>query len=143
VRAGLLKVEHMPGGLAEALGRTSSERIGRMVSDVVHETINGGFTEIRMSDPVLEATLGLRNFLFDSVYENEVATAEFGKAAGILGGLWEKVRQRPAEFLDTRTVDAEGLDVAAQDFVAGMTDRYAVTLYEQLFIPKPWVEIRP
>jgi dGTPase len=143
VRAGLLKVEHMPGGLVEALGRTSSERIGRMVSDVVHETISGGFTEIRMSDPVLEATLGLRNFLFDSVYENDVATAEFGKAAGILGGLWEKVRQRPAEFLDTRTVDAEGLDVAAQDFVAGMTDRYAVTLYEQLFIPKPWVEIRP
>jgi dGTPase len=114
-----------------------------MVSDVVHETISGGFAEIRMSDPVLEATLGLRDFLFESVYENDVATAEFGKAAGILGGLWEKVRQRPAEFLDTRTVDAEGLDVAAQDFVAGMTDRYAVTLYEQLFIPKPWVEIRP
>jgi dGTPase len=133
----------MPSGLAETLGRTSSERIGRMVSDVVHETISGGFAEIRMSDPVLEATLGLRDFLFESVYENDVATAEFGKAAGILGGLWEKVRQRPAEFLDSRTVDAEGLDVAAQDFVAGMTDRYAVTLYEQLFIPKPWVEIRP
>ncbi len=69
------------------------------------------------------------------------ATAEFGKAAGILGGLWEKVRQRPEDFLDLRTVEAEGVDVAAQDFLAGMTDRYAVRLFEQLFIPKPWVEI--
>ena len=78
----------------------------------------------------------LRSYLFDAVYENQVATAEFGKAAGILGGLWEKVRQRPEEFLDLRTVEAEGVDVAAQDFLAGMTDRYAVRLFEQLFIPK-------
>ena len=51
------------------------------------------------------------------------------------------MRRKPAEFLDLRTVEAEGLDVAAQDFVAGMTDRYAVSLFERLFIPKPWVEI--
>jgi dGTPase len=142
VRAGLLTPEQMPRELVETLGRSSSERIGRMVSDVVHQTLNGNLTEIRMSDTVLHATVDLRSFLFASVYENEVATAEFKKAEGILGGLWEKVRQQPAEFLDTRTIEAEGLDVAAQDFVAGMTDRYAVSLYEQLFIPKPWVEIR-
>jgi dGTPase len=141
VRAGLLTISQLPPGLAESLGNSSSERIGRMVSDVVHETLTGGLSEIRMSDRVLEATLRLRSFLFDAVYENEAATAEFGKAEGILGGLWEKVRERPHEFLDQRTIDAEGLDVAAQDFVAGMTDRYAVSLYEQLFIPKPWVEI--
>ena len=56
-----------------------------------------------MSDAVLEATIGLRGFLFDAVYENETATAEFKKAAGVLGGLWEKVRERPQEFLDLRT----------------------------------------
>jgi dGTPase len=142
VRAGLLTREQLPAEIATVLGRSSSERIGTMVSDVVHETLGGGLTEIRMSDRVLEATLGLREFLFESVYENEVATAEFSKAEGILGGLWEKVRERPADFLDSRTLEDEGLDLAAQDFVAGMTDRYAVSLYEQLFIPKPWVEIR-
>jgi dGTPase len=142
VRAGLLTPEQLPRELEETLGRTSSERIGRMVTDVVHETLDGGLTEIRMSDTVLHATVDLRSFLFASVYENEVATAEFKKAEGILGGLWEKVRQQPATFLDTRTIDAEGLDVAAQDFLAGMTDRYAVRLFEQLFIPKPWVEIQ-
>jgi dGTPase len=92
-----------------------------------------------MSDTILNATIGLRSFLFDAVYENELATAEFKKAGGILGGLWEKVRERHAEFLDRRTVEQEGLDAAARDFLAGMTDRYAVNLYEQLFIPKPWV----
>jgi dGTPase len=65
---------------------------------------------------------------------------EFKKAAGILGGLWDKVRERPADFLDVRTIEQEGLDVAAQDFLAGMTDRFAIHLFEELFIPKPWVE---
>jgi dGTPase len=142
VRAGILKDEDLPSARVELLGRTSSERIGRMVTDVVLQTLRCGLTEIRMSDEILEATVGLRAFLFDAVYENELATAEFKKAAGILGGLWEKVRDRAGEFLDTRTIASEGLDIAAGDFLAGMTDRYAVNLYEQLFIPKPWVSLR-
>jgi dGTPase len=48
------------------------------------------------------------------------------------------VRERPEAFLDLRTVEREGLDAATRDFVAGMTDRYAVRLFEQFFIPKPW-----
>jgi dGTPase len=110
-----------------------------MVKDVVKETLGGGLAEIRMSDEVLDATLAMRSFLFDAVYENQEATAEFRKATGILGGLWEKVRERPDEFLDRRIIDSDGLDVATRDFLAGMTDRFAVTLYEQLFIPKPWI----
>jgi dGTPase len=138
IRAGLLRPEDLPRERVELLGRTSSERIGRMVTDVVMQTLDRGLSEVWMSDAVLDATVGLRSFLFDAVYENDIATAEFKKAAGILGGLWEKVREQPAEFLDARTIETEGLDAAARDFVAGMTDRYAVSLYEQLFIPKPW-----
>jgi dGTPase len=113
-----------------------------MVTDVVVQSLDGGLTEIRMSDAILEATVGLRSFLFEAVYENEIATGEFKKAGGILGGLWEKVRERPAEFLDRRTIEEEGLDAATRDFLAGMTDRFAVSLYEQLFIPKSWVSPR-
>ena len=142
VRAGLLKDEDLPPERVQVLGRSSSERIGRMVTDVVTETLDGGLTEIRMSARILDATVGLRSFLFDAVYENEVATAEFKKAAGILGGLWEKVRERADLYLDARTIEKEGLDAATRDFLAGMTDRYAVNLYEQLFIPKPWVSLR-
>jgi len=139
VRAGMLDSSDLPREQVDVLGASSSARIARMVKDVVTETQNGGLQEIRMSGPVLDATLAMRRFLFEAVYENDVATAEFKKAHGILSGLWERIRERPVEFLDQRIIDAEGLDVAARDFLAGMTDRFAVTLYERLFIPKPWV----
>ena len=139
VRAGVLNESDLPRDPVRVLGPTSSARIARMVKDVVTETQNAGLTEIRMSDEVLSATLAMRAFLFDAVYENDSATSEFKKATGILGGLWEKVRERPSDFLDPRIVETEGLDVAARDFLAGMTDRFAVSLYERLFIPKPWV----
>jgi dGTPase len=142
VRAGILHPADLPAGPVAILGESSSQRIGRMVTDVVVQTLAGDFSEIRMSDDVLGAMLALRDFLFAAVYENDIATAEFKKAAGILGGLWEKVRERPGEFLDPFTVETEGVDAAARDFVAGMTDRYAVRLFEKLFIPAPWVEYR-
>jgi dGTPase len=138
IRAGLLSAGDVPPDLVEALGASSSARIGTLVKDVVTETLAGDVSEIRMSEPVLGAVLRLREFLFKSVYENPTATAEFQKAADILSGLWEKVRGRPAAFLDRHTIETEGLDAAARDFLAGMTDRYAVALFEQLFIPKPW-----
>ena len=138
-RAGMLQESDLPKHAVAVLGHSASARIGCMVADVVHETIAGGYTEIRMGAEVLEATLALREFLFGAVYENEISTAEFKKATGILGGLWERVREHPNEYLDGRTVEAEGLDAATRDFIAGMTDRYAVSLYERLFIPKPWV----
>jgi dGTPase len=139
VRAGVLVAGALPADAVGVLGSSSSARIARMVKDVVTETHKAGVSEIRMSEDVLAATLSMRAFLFEAVYENDLATAEFRKASGILGGLWEKVRERPAEFLDARMLEAEGLDAATRDFLAGMTDRFAVTLYERLFIPKPWV----
>ncbi len=137
-RAGILKPEDLPRDLVERLGQSASARIGTLVRDVVTKTLDANLTEITMSDDVLQAILGMRSFLFDAVYENSLATAEFKKATGILSGLWEKVRERPEQFLDARTIEHEGLDAAARDFVAGMTDRYAVRLFEELFIPKPW-----
>ncbi len=137
-RAGLLSPEDLPADLVARLGATSSARIGTLVRDVVTETLAADLSEIRMSEPVLAAVIGLRSFLFDAVYENLTATAEFRKASGILSGLWEKVQERPEAFLDPATLETDGLDVATRDFIAGMTDRYAVRLYEELFIPKPW-----
>ena len=137
-RAGLLRPADLPRDAIARLGTSSSARIATLVKDVVTETLAADLAEIRMSSAVLDAVLTLRSFLFDAVYENHIATAEFKKASGILTGLWEKVHERPDEFLDRRTIDTDGLDCAARDFIAGMTDRYAVRLFEQLFIPKPW-----
>jgi len=139
VRAGVLEEQALPREAVATLGASSSARIARMVKDVVTETTSGGLSEIRMSGEVLEATLAIRAFLFEAVYENDRATAEFKKSAGILGGLWEKVREHPGELLDLHIIEREGVDVAVRDFLAGMTDRFAIALYERLFIPKPWI----
>jgi dGTPase len=138
VRAGILSEAALPATAVAVLGRGSSHRINTMVTDVVRQTLDGDMTEVRMSDEVLQATLELRQFLFGAVYENPRATAEFEKASGILGGLWDKLRERPEQFLDPITLESEGLDAAARDFLAGMTDRYAVSLFQELFVPRSW-----
>src|SRR5580765_6308677 len=138
VRAGILNEADLPADAIAVLGRTSSQRINTMVTDVVTRTMEAGLAEVRMSDEVLQATLKLREFLFEAVYENPRATAEFEKATGILGGLWEKIQARPEQYLDPVTIEKEGLDAAARDFVAGMTDRYAVSLFQELFVPRSW-----
>ena len=131
-----------PAGLGRRGARARPRRrgLGAMVTDVVEQSLACDLESLRMSEPVLQALLDLRAFMFAHVYENEVATAEFAKATGILGGLWEKVREQPGTWLDARTLEREGLDAAARDFLAGMTDRYAVRLFEELFIPRPWIE---
>ena len=138
MRAGLMRPEDLPPSAVRTLGSTSSARIATLVKDVVTESLGADLSTISMGGAVLDAVLDLRRFLFEAVYENTSATAEFGKAADVLAGLWDKIRKRPDDFLDRRTVDHEGLDAAARDFLAGMTDRYAIRLFEQLFIPRPW-----
>ncbi len=138
VRAGVLAEEDLPEEATDVLGDTSSQRINTMVTDVVLRTLDAGLSEIRMSDEILQATLALRGFLFEAVYENPRATAEFQKASGVLGGIWETLHSRPEPYLDVRTIEEEGIDAAARDFVAGMTDRYAVALFQEIFVPRSW-----
>jgi len=138
VRAGVLAEAELPADAIALLGTTSSQRINTMVTDVVLRTLERDLTEVWMSDEILNATLALRSYLFEAVYENPRATSEFQKATGILGGLWEKLRERPEVYLDPTTLEGEGLDVATKDFLAGMTDRYAVSLFQELFVPRSW-----
>ena len=138
VRAGVLDEADLPASAVGVLGTTSSQRINTMVTDAVTRTLEGDLTEVRMSEGILQATLALRSFLFEAVYENPRATAEFEKASGVLGGLWDKLKARPEPYLDRTTMEAEGLEAAVTDFLAGMTDRYAVALFEEFFVPRSW-----
>jgi dGTPase len=138
VRAGVLDAATLPAAPAALLGRTSSERINTMVTDVVIRTLEVDLAEVSMSPEILNATLELRSFLFEAVYENPRATAEFRKAEGILGGLWERLLAHPEPYLDAAIVEREGLTAAARDFIAGMTDRYAIALFQELFVPRAW-----
>jgi dGTPase len=138
VRAGVLAEADLPASAVSILGSSSSQRINTMVTDAVTRTLEGDLTEVRMSDEILQATLALRSFLFEAVYENPRATSEFEKASGILGGLWDKLKARPEPYLDRTTIESEGLEAAVTDFLAGMTDRYAVALFEEFFVPRSW-----
>ena len=84
-----------------------------MVTDVVRQTLKGSNgSEVDMSAEVLQATLDLRAFLFEAVYENDQATAEFKKAYGILSGLWANVCDTPEQFLDHQTLKRDGLHMS-------------------------------
>lgn len=85
VRAGVLNPAELPSSAVAVLGTSSSARIGAMVTDVVRQSLACDLESLRMSEPVLQALLDLRAFMFAHVYENDVATAEFAKATGILG----------------------------------------------------------
>ena len=137
-RAGLLAAADLPRDPVRILGSTSSARIATLVKDVVTETLAGGLTEIRMSPQILDAVLELRRYLFDAGGTKTASQPWSSRRPRTSSAGCGKRSARPADFLDVRTIETEGLDAAARDFVAGMTDRYAIRLFEQLFIPKPW-----
>jgi dGTPase len=95
-----------------------------------------------MDDQVLDALYALRDFLYEKVYESPGVKEEFGKAQRILEELWQHFHDHADEFRakywQEGTREDEGLDRAIGDFMCGMTDRYAMRLYQELRLPRPW-----
>ncbi len=136
-RAGLLSEDMLPAQHCDCLGHCSSERIETMVRDAV--TASAGMGDILMSEPVWRAMMGLRQFLFDNLYTRGDAKYEEPKANRMIGELFDyfigHLDEVPAEY---RGLDPDRPDVEVADFVAGMTDRYAVRIYEELKVPRAW-----
>jgi len=139
IRAGLLTEEEIPKQVRETLGGDGGHRIDRMVRDVIHETAAGDYDAIAMSPEVLEALEELRRFMFEKLYLIPEIRCEFEKAQRMLTELFEHVTSHPDQFLDQSGEDS--VERLAVDFIAGMTDRYAINLYEKLFIPRPWFQL--
>lgn len=137
IRAGVLKSDDIPAGLRYRLGETHSRRIDTMVRGVIAASTD---EDIRMEENLWKDTLDLRAFLFKSVYYNPVAKGEESRAEAMLLTLYEYFSenpdQMPSEF--RLTVLEEGIPRAVADYISGMTDRYAISLYKDLFIPKVW-----
>lgn len=137
IRAGLLTAAELPEEEVRVAGETHSARIGRMVQDVVAHSWEQ--PRIRMAEPMHRALLGLRAFLFERVYDNPRSRREFDKATKIIRELFASFREHPEAIPpEIRRVSGEDGDRAACDFIAGMTDRYALTCYERLFLPRTW-----
>ena len=138
LRAGILKHEEIPIELRAVLGKNHGERINTMVSSVVRASINK--PEITMEPDIYEATDRLRDFLFARVYRDNVAKDEETRAQAMLVQLFEYFEEHPESlplsYLET--ISKESVGRAVCDYLSGMTDRYAIELYRELFIPEVW-----
>ena len=138
VRAGVLSEEDIPFDIKLALGSTHSRRIAALVNAMIDFGQKTG--EIGMDDRTAGLMNDLRDFMFEEVYQNPVAKGEEGKSEAIVRYLYEHFVQDanrlPAEYW--AIADRDGLPTAVCDYIAGMTDRYAVMVYQELTIPKSW-----
>lgn len=128
----------IPLDISHVLGFTQSKRINTLVADAIQAS--QGQEKIRQSPEVGEAMLELKEFMFDKVYTSSIAKGEEGKAQDMLRRLFEYYKKNPDALPgDFQSIRAEeGIDRAVCDYIAGMTDPFAVDRFQELFIPKGW-----
>ncbi len=148
LRAGILKDTDLPGHLSRVLGDRHSKRISAMVRDLIVETLAADDGHLHISEKMLEAITNLRSFLYDNVYRFPQVHSEFEKAQRIIRELYGYclenglVKRRGNSWVVVESSATWPNEKTAHrqvcDFIAGMTDRYALDLYTHLFMPKPW-----
>lgn len=139
IRAGMLRPEDIPKEYVAVIGNTSSKRINAMIRDTIQNSF--GKNDILMSPQMRQTLTGLRAFMFKRVYASEVAVAEHKKAEKIVGDLFTYYLEHPmemeGEFLKLLE-EGEEAEQTVCDYVACMTDRFAVARFKKLFIPEEW-----
>ena len=135
VRAGVLHLEEIPPALLDRLGRTHGDRIDAMIGDVV--AASEGQPHVRMTPEIYAATMELRAFMFQHVYLRDVVQREERKAERMLEGLFDYYLKNPEQMPEEYLLHAHsGVEQAVCDYLAGMTDNYAVHKFAEIFIPK-------
>ncbi|NCC15841.1 MAG: deoxyguanosinetriphosphate triphosphohydrolase [Clostridia bacterium] len=142
VRAGMLEPMDIPADIVALIGNTSSSRINAMIRDTITNSTNRN--EIRMSEQMRETLTNLREFMFRTVYMSKIAREEHEKAEKIIADLYEYYMHHPevmeGEFLQLLQA-GEPLWKVVCDYIACMTDRFAVAKYCELFVPKEWSKL--
>jgi dGTPase len=137
IRAEVLVADEVPARPLEVLGRTHAERINTLVTDLVRQSSDQ--PEVRLSPAVFAALDELRDFMFDQVYLRAGARDEHEKAVKLIRDLFSYYLEHP-DRLPAEYDRAPGdLPTHVADFIAGMTDRYALRTYERLFLPQGWL----
>ena len=139
IRAGILSEEDLPWECKEVLGKSVKERLNTLIHDMVNNSM--GESEIIMSRDVLDALMDLRSYMFAHVYKNPVAKSEESKAIRLVQTLFEYYMDHtnllPEEFL-FMILSGEEEEVVVCDYIAGMTDRYAIAKFREIYEPKAW-----
>ena len=138
IRAGILTNDDIPNAITDVLGHTHSTRINTLVTDALRTSREAG--TVMLSPPVDKALRDLRSFMFARVYRNPVAKGQESKAKDMLQRLYEYYIRHPEalpeDFLPQLSFD--GMERTVCDYIAGMTDNYAIDKYTELFIPAGW-----
>lgn len=139
IRAGLLTPEEIPQEYVRVFGNTLSQRINSMITNVVEHSDD----TIRMDEETMELFFALRAFLFDHVYFHPAGREEMGKAQDLIKTLYGYFVHHPdllpQEYTQIR--EEEGVDRAVCDYVAGMSDQFALQCFQTIFVPKMWTGI--
>ena len=138
IRAGILSDSNIPDAIASVLGRVHRERINTLVCDCILSSREEG--RIILSPKVDTALKELRSFMFEHVYRNPVAKGQESKAKDMLRRMFEyyinNPHKLPEDFQPQMSFD--GLERTVCDYIAGMTDNYAVDKFTEIFIPAGW-----
>ncbi len=141
IRADILKEQDIPSSISDVLGDRHSMRINTLVVKMIEY---GQVTHaVGLEDSYQKAMDDLREFMFEYVYRNPQAKSEEVKGIDILKKLYEYFCRHP-EALPAehrQSVDKYGLETAVRDYIAGMTDRFAIAKYEDIFVPKGWAKL--
>lgn len=139
IRAGVMNEEDIPLDIRMDLGMTKSERINNMVLNVIE---NSNDKKILMSDDFWELFNDLHDFMFVAVYKNPVCKGEEVKAVAMLEQIYAHYTNHPEEMPEqyVSIAENEGIDRAVCDYIAGMSDNYSVKIFNQLYVPKFWIE---
>ncbi|MBI3018469.1 MAG: deoxyguanosinetriphosphate triphosphohydrolase [Deltaproteobacteria bacterium] len=140
IRAEVLTFQDIPKRLREIFGNTHSERIETMIKDVMSATQEHGFDKIRMSAEKLEALIELRAFMFNHIYETDRVQRELKKAQKMVESLYFYYLEHPDQLLSEISLNefTDPIDQHVIDFISGMTDRYAINKYREIFLPFAW-----
>ncbi len=140
IRAGILKEEDIPARYRNVLGASTKVRLDTMVHNVITNSMEK--PQIQMSEEVAEAMAGLRRFMFEHVYQNSMAKREEDKAANMVANLYRYYRKHmellPGQFLDLMEEKGTTEEQVVCDYIAGLTDTYAIKKFEEYFIPESW-----
>lgn len=144
LRARVIAAKELQGAGVEfmlLLGSTHAKRIGTMVRDVILATMACGLEKISASPDILDAARKLRQFLDQRVYSSNAVYDDFKKASKILTELYAYYLEKPDCFYKEagRNYSSGSLATDVCDFISGMTDRYAFSAYEKIFLPQPWM----
>lgn len=137
LRAEVIEQGDIPSRLFEILGKYHASRIDTMVDDVIRTSLDRGLEKIVMSPDIMEAVIELRGFLYKKVYYNPHSMGELEKTEKILTDLYQYFLANPEDYIKPYPAD-DPLEKRVGDFIAGMTDRYALRLYERFFLPLSW-----